>query len=230
MENSEPKTSEFSNHDYSTAQTIELVMAGLDFKEGFQKLWRSVVAALLSGASYGWFRTSMAMVAMIDIEPVLDSYLLDRVFFDWCDQNLFIFDFKKESTLLNCIEDEEIIWWCQTDPLTRNPLIFKAIELTSVRNEVLQWRKFVKSALSTRSLVARSLSMMNEAVLTNDYGSNRIQILERRKPLLDVFIDHQEQDVADWAKRVIRKLETEIERERIDISQKQQIIHYDSFE
>ena len=118
------------------------------------------------------------------------------------------------------IPDDALIAWCEKHPSSRYPIAIAAVDAfeKSTETEKYEWRPIVNSILRNAPELEKVLEQLGRALRPSGWSGSLADILEKRSVLLRDLRDHENAEVASWAKshyiRLQQGITTEREREQ----------------
>jgi len=146
----------------------------------------------------------------------LDAFLGSDGIRDNNRRRMFSGDIEWRNNPINEISDDDLIRWCDLDPVNRCPLIAVAIQAFS-ESEVtgrVAWKPFVNSLFEKAPDIGAVLERLAENIRPTINSGSRADILQKRSVLFQSLFQHDNAEISAWAKRQYANLQEEIKSQR----------------
>lgn len=199
-------------HDHDLKTIVQHALQGDDADQVAQKLCDKLLESDRAGEMYLWqFPATLSVVAEKLPEVFLDSFFDSEerrnrpIFNDW---------FENRENPMEHIPLDDLVSWCQKDPLTRSPRI--AREMVFFRGtkdaESLEWKTdLFNSLLDVSPNINDFLEAVSDTLRPNSWNGDRSDVLQTRHDLVATLWSHPSKSVQDWVPRTLARLEIEIQ-------------------
>jgi len=199
------------DHDLATIASV--CLNGDEGKSAAIEVCRLLAEAISDNRIYAFDHPDL-LSNLARAQPLvfLDAFLESAVIEDDHRRRMFSGDFEWRNNPINEISDDDLIRWCDLDPVNRCPLIASAIQAFS-ESEVtgwVAWKPFVNSLFEKAPDLGAVLERLAENIRPTVNSGSRADILQKRSVLFQSLFQHDNAEISAWAKRQYATLLEEI--------------------
>jgi hypothetical protein len=146
----------------------------------------------------------------------LDAFLGNEGIKDSYRRRLFSGDIEWNDNPINEISDDDLIHWCDLDPVKRYPLVALAVQAFSISVEkgAMGWKPFVNSLFEKAPDLGAVLERLAQNIRPTISSGSHADILQKRSVLFQSLFQHDNTEIIVWAKRQYANLQEEIKSHR----------------
>jgi hypothetical protein len=220
-----------NNLDHSLAQIARVCLNGEEGKNAAFELCRRLIEAIRDNRIYS-FDWEKLFNELARVQPFifLDIFLGNNGIEDFYRVKLI-----KRKNPITQISDDDLLFWCDSDPENRYPLIALSIQAFSESPEkdeladkasivlspsgsteksVLVWKPLVYSMFEKAPNLGVVLECLADTIRQISSSGSRVDILQNRSVLFQSLYQHDNAEISAWARSQHSKLQEEIKRER----------------
>ncbi|MCU7493049.1 MAG: hypothetical protein HF310_16225 [Ignavibacteria bacterium] len=170
------------------------------------------------------YNYSLLINELAQIQPIifLDIFLTNIILedentkVDFSYKNIFSNGIALDNNPFNQISDENIISWCEQDPVNRYPAIACAMQpYWELDNEnKLIWKPLIYLLIEKAIDLNVILTFLSGGIEPTSCSGSYAEILERRLFLFESMFNHNKEEVREWAKNQHTILLETIRKER----------------
>ncbi len=206
-----------NNLDYDLAQIANICLNGDEGKNAAAAICRHLVEAITDNRVYAFDHPDL-LNSLARAQPLvfLDVFLGNNGIGNYQRRRMFSDDFERRNNPINQISDNDLIFWCNSDPKNRFPLIASAIQAFSVSTETgeLAWKPIVNSIFEKAPDLAAILECFADAIRPTSWDDSLAEILQKRSVLFQCLFQHDNEEIRAWARRQYQALQEAIKREQ----------------
>ncbi len=197
-----------------------------------RELAKNLAGAILTHQAYSFDYTRLLnTLATLWPKIFLDEFLGRDGAEGYQRQRSFSDEFERRENPMSQIPDEEVVAWCEEDPTSRYASAISAVEAfeKTSESEKYTWRPIVKDILDKAPDLEKIFEELGRSLRPSSWSGSLAAILEDRSTLLHDLYDHDNAEVASWAKSHYGRLQQGIASER-EQEEKYDRHHNESFE
>ncbi len=204
--------------DYELNQIANVCLIGKDGYDAALKLCENIIYAVLNNKIYSFdypelFNTIARLQPRIFLDQFIgpekvENYHRKRIFENGIDE--------KRNNPLNQISEDDLISWCDEEPVRRYPVVASVVQAFSEAGvpEQYEWKPVVHSLLEKAPNVAAVLENIAGSLYPSSWSGSLADALQRRSVLLEKLFDHENIEIGAWARSQYRTLQEVIKGER----------------
>ncbi len=204
--------------DYKLAQVVGICLDGLKGSDAATILYNNIKEAILEGrASCNGYPLLINSLAKTQPTLFMDVFLDENVE-DFQIRRMFNNGASWYDNPLGQVSDTNLTSWCEMKPSSRYPLVALAIDAFEKSDETgrYKWNPFVYTIFEKAPSLKDILHHFAKSLIPTSWSGSLAEILQSRSVLCQDLYEHENEEVAAWAKDQYMKLQAEIisERER----------------
>ncbi len=120
------------------------------------------------------------------------------------------------SDALSRISDDDLLAWCQNNPISRYPKITSVMQFfsESTQTKELEWKPITYIIFEKAPDLGIVLEHLADSIIPTAWSGSRADILEKRSILFQSLYQHDNAEVRAWAKSQFLDLQEKIKRDR----------------
>ena len=130
------------------------------------------------------------------------------------DIRFFYEDYGNGVHPLENISDDDIISWCEDDPVKRYPRIASSMHLFEKVNDKLVWKSILYRIFENASELELIFNIIAASMMPGSWSGSLADIMEERAELLKELFQHEKPEICSLAKSRYARLESEIVEQR----------------
>ena len=205
-----------NNLDYELAQVVSICLDGPTGIHAATIMCQNLKKAISENRAYS-FDYPRLLNNLAEVQPIvfLDVFL-EGEDIDYQRRRMFIDGIERHYNPLSQITDDVLLAWCETCPSSRYPLVASAMKTFNKSEETgkYQWEPFVYTILDKSPVLKDVLEHIDDALRPMSWSGSRADILQRRAVLYQELYEHDNDEVAAWARSRYIKIQEEIRYER----------------
>lgn len=206
------------NQDYELNQIASVVIIGKGGSSAALKLCENIIDAVVKNKIYSFdypelFNTIARLQPRVFLDQFIgnekvENYHRKRIFENGIDE--------RHDNPLKQISEEELVSWCDEDPVRRYPLAASVVQAFSKAGEPEQyeWKPVVHSLLEKAPNVGEVLESIAGFLYPSSWSGSLADALQRRAVLLEKLFAHENTEIGAWARSQYRTLQEAIKGER----------------
>ena len=182
-----------------------------------KELAKNLADALLTHqASFFDYLELLNTLARLRPRIFLDEFLGRGNVEEYQPHRLFSNDFDQLENPMNQISDDEVIAWCEGEPMSRYAIVIPAVKAFEKSSETGKyiWRSIVGTILDRAPGLEEVLQELGHSLIPSSWSGSLANILEERAVLLQDLYEHDNAEVVSWARNQYAQLQQDIEREK----------------
>ncbi len=199
------------DHDLAIIATRSL--GGSAGADAARKLARNLANAMFTYQTYAFDNIELLnKVAELQPNIFLDEFLGREDVEKYQKHLLFSGEFERHENPLSKIPNGVLFPWCEEEPSFRYALAISAIDAFEKLAETdrYAWRPIVHDILSRAPDIDEILEQLERALRPSSLSESLASILEERASLLLDLQEHENAEVASWAKLFLVRFQQEI--------------------
>ena len=205
------------SEDYVLAQIAMKCLCQSDGIATVKELAKNLADALLTHqASFFDYPELLNILARLRPRIFLDEFLGRGNAEEYQLYQLFFNNFNRLENPMNQISDDEVIAWCEEEPMSRYVIVISAVQVFEKSSETGKyiWRSIVEAILDRAPGLEEVLQELGHSLNPSFWSGSLANILEERLvPLQDLY-EHDNAKVVSWARKQYAQLQQDIEREK----------------
>ena len=206
-----------SNHDYELEQVASICLGDPAGIPAATITCQNLKKAITENRAYS-FDYPRLLNRLAELQPIifLDVFLEGDDIEGYQRRRMFIDDIERHDNPLSQITDDVLLSWCEVEPTSRYPLVASSMKAFSKSDETgkCEWKPFVFTILNKSPDLEGILEHIDDALRPMSWSGSRADILERRSVLYQELYDHDNEEVAAWARSRYTIIQEEIRKER----------------
>ncbi len=193
-------------HDSVDYALSNIAQKCLRYSEGInvaKELAKNLADVILTYQTYSFDYTRLLnTIAELHPKIFLDEFLGREDVEEYQRRRLFSDDFERRENPMSQISDDVVITWCEEDPESRYSIVVSAVKGFKKHTETgkYEWRPVVYAILDWAPDLEKVFEELGRSLRPSSWGGSLANILEERSVLLRDLYDHQNVEVASWAK------------------------------
>ena len=226
------KQRKHGSEDYPLSKIAQNCLGDTEGINVAKKLAKNLADAILTYQIYSFDYTMLLnTIAYLQPRIFLDEFLGREDMEEYHRDRLFSDEPDIHKNPMGQISDDAVIAWCEEESESRYSIVASAVEGFEKTSEAgkYEWRPIVNAILDRAPDVGKVLEALGRSLRPSSWSGSLANILEERSVLLRDLYDHQNVEVASWAKSYITRFQQNISSQR-EWEQKQDRPHNESFE
>lgn len=212
------KHSRQGSGDYALSKIAARCLGGSEGTAAAKEFAENIANAILAYQTHTIDHTELLnTLARLQPRLFLDAFLGREDVEDYQRHHLlFSNDFERHGNPLSQILDEAVIEWCEENPESRYSIAVSAVESFEKNSGTgkYEWRPVLNAILEGAPDLEKVLNKLWRSLQPHAWSGSLASILEERSVLLGDLYDHQNTEVASWAKSQYAQLQQYIDNEQ----------------
>ncbi len=206
-----------NNRDYALAEVVSICLNGPGAIHAATIIYQHIAKAISECRIYSFdYPRLLNNLAQAQPTIFLDVFLERDDVKDYQRRRIFSDDNERHDNPLSQISDDELLTWCEKDSSSRYSLVASALETFKKSDETgkYEWTPFVYVIFDKAPVLEDVLEHLADALWPMSWSDSRADILQRRAVLYQDLYEHDNEEVAAWARSRYTKLQEEIRKVR----------------
>lgn len=203
--------------DYALASIAAISLRSAGGAGAARTLAKNLADAIVAHQAYS-FDYTILLNTVAELQPkiFLDEFLGREDMEKYQRQRLFSDDLEGRENPMRQIPDDIVISWCEGEPSSRYSNVMLAVEVfrESSKTDKLEWRPIVEVILKRAQDLETVLDQLGRTLRPSSWSGSLAEILEHRSVLLRDLCEHDNAEVASWARRQYARFQEGIVKER----------------
>lgn len=207
------------NQDYRLAEIADWCLAGKGGVQASRGFLRQFAEATKDCRIYAFdYPRLLNSLASIQHKAFLDELLGDTDADDFFNRRIFSDDFERKNNPMNQISDDELLAWCDVEPVARFPLVVSVIDAwqESLVTERLEWKPIVYTIIERAPELESVLKSLMDGIKPMGWTGSLADILQKRIVLFEELKKHDNEEISAWAEKKYSDMRENILRNRED--------------
>ena len=205
------------SEDYTLANIAQECLGDSKGVSVAKELAKNLADAILTNQIYSFDYTMLLnTIAKLHPKNFLDEFLGRADMEEYQRDRLFSDEPYTHENPMSQISDEAVIAWCEEDSKSRYSNVVSAVKGFEKHSETgkYEWRPILYTILDRAPDLEKVFEVLGRSLRPSSWSGSLANILEERSVLLRDLYDHQNVEVASWAKSHFARFQQGIASER----------------
>ena len=212
------KQQQLGNEDYNNLSDIaQKCLGNFEGISVAKELTKNLADAILK-YQISSFNYTMLLNTIAKLQPkiFLDEFLGREDVEEYQLHRLLSGYFERGENPMSQISDDTVIAWCEEEPKSRYSIVVSTVNGFEKPNETgkYEWRPVITTILDRAPDLEKVFEALGQSLRPSFWSGSLANILEERSVLLRDLYDHQNVEVASWARSYFARFQRDIASER----------------